>query len=174
VLDPEEMSQVFIRNIELTFDVVAGDMNKDGVVDAADVALAQLYLDGDGGVDAATRQANRITLGDTAAEALDYLNLTDFDLDGDDTFDSVDVAAISTLAAGNPVIESAGFNGSNEYEVHISGLAVGTDYFLMKDIDLGNAPVFDIPADSVTATFNDATLIDDSVPGNQAFYQITD
>jgi len=174
VLDPEEMSQVFIRNIELTFDVVAGDVNKDGVVDAADVALAQLYLDGDGGVDAATRQANRITLGDTAAEALDYLNLTDFDLDGDDTFDSVDVAAISTLAAGNPVIESAGFNGSNEYEVHISGLAVGTEYFLMKDIDLGNAPVFDIPADSVTATFNDATLIDDSVPGNQAFYQITD
>jgi len=174
VLDPEEMSQVFIRNIELTFDVVAGDVNKDGVVDGDDVALAQLYLDGDGGVDAATRQANRIALGDTAAEALDYLNLTDFDLDGDDTFDSVDVAAVSTLAAGNPVIESAGFNDANEYEVHISGLAVGTQYSLVKDIDLGNAPVFDITADSVTATFNDAILIDDSEPGNQAFYQVTD
>jgi hypothetical protein len=81
------------------FAAEAGDVNKDGVVDLLDVELAQLYLDGNGGDSAADRQSAVLAVLDwyTPAETLSYLNLTDFDMDGDDYFGAADVAALEAL-----------------------------------------------------------------------------
>jgi hypothetical protein len=95
------VSQIKVYSVTLAELLTAGegDVNKDGVVNQDDVDLANSYLDGsiDGGVDAATRQAELIAQGMTPAEALAYLNLTDFDIDGDGTFDADDVAEIDSL-----------------------------------------------------------------------------
>jgi hypothetical protein len=93
--------QVAIFDVSLTevFAAEAGDVNKDGVVDLLDVELAQLYLDGNGGDSAADRQSAVLAVLDwyTPAETLSYLNLTDFDMDGDDYFGAADVAALEAL-----------------------------------------------------------------------------
>ncbi|QHI68490.1 dockerin type I repeat-containing protein [Tichowtungia aerotolerans] len=95
------VSQIKVYSVTLAelLTAGAGDVNKDGVVNQDDVDLANSYLDGsvDGGDDAATRIADLIAQGMTSAEALEYLNLTGFDLDGDGTFNADDVAAIDSL-----------------------------------------------------------------------------
>ena len=155
-----------------------GDVNKDGQVDQSDVDLANSYLDGsiDGGDDTATRQADLVADGMTAAEALAYLKLTEFDFDGNNTFDAADIVVLGGLVSATPVIDSGSLDGSGNFVVQVSGLEIGTEYFLTKDTDLSDGAVFDVVADSVTATSTTETLtdVDAETESNQAFYQVTD
>ena len=100
--------QTRLDNFVLTvpFSSTTGDVNKDGAVTQADVDLAQLYLDGDGGETAAVRQSDLMALaqGPTEAEVLESLNLNDFDLTGDSIFDAADVAAIQALVPATTVL----------------------------------------------------------------------
>jgi hypothetical protein len=97
------VSQARIDDVGLTLVLPENDLNKDGVFDQSDVDLAQLYLDGDGGDTAAIRQSTLINdLGFTPAEALEFLNLTEFDLNEDGTFDAADVAALQALLVSIP------------------------------------------------------------------------
>jgi hypothetical protein len=98
-LNSEEVSQVVIRTVSLSFTPPLGDGNKDGVVGRDDLVIATAYLAGDGGLSAVDRQNQLIDLGYTPAEALAYLNLEMYDMDADGDFDADDVAAISAVAA---------------------------------------------------------------------------
>lgn len=98
VNNADTVSQLFVGTVSLTYLPLAGDLDRDGFITQDDVALANQYLAGDGGDDAVTRQNALVGLGYSAAEALDYLNLTDFDIDGDNVFDSNDVASLDVLA----------------------------------------------------------------------------
>ena len=111
-LDTDEVSQTFIYKVSLALNIPGGDVNKDGVVDEADVTLAETYLAGDGGESATNRQATLIGLGYTPAEALEFLNLTEFDIDGDDYFDAVDVGLIDLLVVNLPVTLQIASNGA--------------------------------------------------------------
>ena len=168
----ETASQVFIESVTLTFDPPAGDVNKDGVVDQADADLAQLYLDGDGGETAAQRQADLIGLGYTAAEALAVLNLTDFDIDGNDDFNAADKTAIEALIPADVVINSLTFDGANTVNIEASSLAAGTDYYLMRETDLSSGVGFEELVDSVTAGSGTETLTDSAAPADKAFYKV--
>jgi hypothetical protein len=180
--DITAVSQIQIHSVSL-FELItpeAGDLNRDGVVDQADVDLANSYLDGsiDGGEDAATRQADLVAGGMSAANALIYLNLTALDFDGDNTFDSNDVVVLEGLVPAPPalpVIDSGSLDGSGNFVVQVSGLEIGTEYFLMKDTNLGDGAVFDVVADSVTAASTTETLTDDNAQAesDQAFYKVT-
>lgn len=97
-LDAEEVSQVVISTVSLSFTPPPGDGNKDGIVGRDDLVTATLYLAGDGSLSAIDRQNQLIGLGYTAAEALAYLNLEIYDMDADDDFDADDVAAMSAVA----------------------------------------------------------------------------
>jgi len=167
-------SKVHIAGVSLAelFDAALGDLNRDGSVTPLDVDVANSYLDGsvDAGPDAVSRQAVKIGEGLTPAEALAALNLTEFDIDGDGDFDADDVALLATMTI--PVIESAGMNGSGHFEVEVSSLAVGTEYFLMKDTDLVTGSFTEV-ADSVTATSGTETLTDTNAASGQAFYKVS-
>jgi hypothetical protein len=147
-----------------------GDLNRDGALNFFDLELGNAYLDGsvDGGDDAATRQAFWIGEGMTPAEALAQLNLTEFDLNGDDTFDAADIAILDTLTAH--VIVSGTMNGSGHYEVVADRLAAGVDYYLMRTTDL-NTP-FNVQVDSINAASETETMTDTSPPAGEAFYQV--
>ena len=168
----ETASQVFIESVTLTFDPPAGDVNKDGVVNQADADLAQLYLDGDGGATAAQRQADLIGLGYTAAEALAVLNLTDFDVDGNDDFNAADKTAIEALVPADVVINSLTFDGANTVNIEASSLATGTDYYLMRETDLSSGAGFEELVDSVNASSGTETLTDSAAPTDKAFYKV--
>jgi hypothetical protein len=105
VNNADSVSQLFVGSVSLTFIPLSGDLDRDGFVTQDDVTLASQYLAGNGGDDAVTRQNALVGLGYTAAEALDYLNLTDFDVDGNHVFDSADVAALDLLA--RPVVQAS-------------------------------------------------------------------
>jgi hypothetical protein len=179
--DGSIIAKTVVNEISL-FELIAParvDLNRDGVTDQADVDLANSYLDGsiDGGQDAATRQADLVAGGMTAAEALAYLNLTALDLDGDDTFDAADVVVLELLLFPVPlVIDSGILNGSGDFVVQVSDLTIGTVYFLMKDTDLSDGAVFNVVADSVTAALSTETLtdVDAGTESDKAFYQVTD
>ncbi|TWU28684.1 PEP-CTERM sorting domain-containing protein [Bythopirellula polymerisocia] len=82
-----------------------GDVNKDGLVTQADVTLAQLYHDGNGGETAMKRQDDLAALPSApfAADILASLNLADFDLVAPfDYFDQADVDAIAALVVPTP------------------------------------------------------------------------
>ncbi len=100
------VSQTRLDNFSLALSgFVAGDVNKDGLVTQADVNLAQLYLDGNGGDTAAVRQSTLLNTGsgNLASEILEALNLSEFDLAAPfDTFDAADVAAIAALVTTVP------------------------------------------------------------------------
>jgi hypothetical protein len=152
-----------------------GDFNRDGVVDADDVAVANSYLDGsiDGGADAATRQSLRMAQGMTAAQALVDLNLAEFDVDGDGTFDAADVTLLEDVVNGvAPVTESADFNVSDDFELVVDGLLAGKTYYLMRATDLSAG--FTTTEDTVTATSRTETFIDVDSPAGNAFYKVTD
>lgn len=168
----ETASQVFIESVTLTFDPPAGDVNKDGVVDQADADLAQLYLDGDGGATAADRQADLLAFDYTAAEALEILNLTDFDIDGNDDFNAADKTAIEALIPADVVINSLTFDGANTVNIEASSLAAGTDYYLMRETDLSSGAGFEELVDSVTAGSGTETLTDSAAPADKAFYKV--
>jgi len=168
----ETASQVFIESVTLTFDPPAGDVNKDGVVNQADADLAQLYLDGDGGETAAQRQADLLTFGYTAAEALEILNLTDFDIDGNDDFNAADKTAIEALIPADVVINNLSFGGANTVNIEASSLAIGTSYYLMRETDLNSGAGFEELVDSVTADSATETLTDSAAPADKAFYRI--
>ncbi|VGO13653.1 hypothetical protein PDESU_02210 [Pontiella desulfatans] len=103
--DANQVSQLKVYEVALVITVPeAGDVNKDGVIDAADLALAETYLAGDGGDSATNRQDILIGQGSTPAEALATLNLTDFDVDGDGYFDADDVTALEALLVPDPVM----------------------------------------------------------------------
>ncbi|MDG1301115.1 MAG: hypothetical protein P8R37_05955 [Opitutae bacterium] len=158
-----------------------GDFNGDGSITQADVDLAGSYLDGtiDGGDDAATRIAALVALGYSASDALSNLNLTVFDLNNDDDFTAADITAAQALVqVADPVIDSAGLNGTGDFVVEVSGLVSGTQYYLVKDTDLSQAPDFTEVADTATpasevttATLTDA---DAATESDQAFYKVTD
>jgi hypothetical protein len=119
VSNAELVSQIKVYSVSLAelLSAGVGDVNKDGVVNQDDVDLANSYLDGsiDGGDDAATRQADLIAQGMTAEDALAYLNLTDFDVDGDGTFDADDVVAIEDML-GPPVLQVAMSGATMDFE----------------------------------------------------------
>ncbi len=75
-----------------------------------------------------------------------------------------------------PVIDSGSLDGSGNFVVQVSGLVIGTEYFLKKTTDLSGGAVFDVVAASVTATSTTETLTDDNAQAesDQAFYQVTD
>ena len=73
-----------------------------------------------------------------------------------------------------PVIDSASLDGSGNFVVQVSGLVIGTEYFLKKTTDLSDGAVFDVVAASVTATSTTETLTDTDAESDQAFYQVTD
>jgi hypothetical protein len=176
-LDLSLVAQVRVFSVLLgeTFIQQPGDMNKDGVVNQADVDLANSYLDGsiDGplGDDAATAQANLVTGGMTGPEALAALNLTQFDIDENGTFDAADVTALQALLSPPLTVLSAVRNGSS-FDVEVSGLTIGANYSLLKDTDLGALPSFDEIADSITAASATETLTDTNAVDEQAFYII--
>jgi hypothetical protein len=105
-VDGNVFTQVQVDNLSLvrTFVIPTGDVNKDGVVTQADVSLAQLYLDGNGGETAAKRQDDlwNAPSAPFRSEILASLNLTDFDLDASEYFDAADVAAIAALVVTGP------------------------------------------------------------------------
>jgi len=176
--DSAQVSQIRIADISLILNIPAYDLNKDGAVDVDDVTLLNSYLDGsvDGGDDAATRQSVLIAFGFTPAEALDYMNLTGYDFNGDGTYDAADITSYQGLAglvAEDVVIESISVNGAT-VTVEVGGLVVGKQYYLMRDGDLSAAPEFDEVADSVTAASTEETLTDSSAPAGEAFYRVTD
>jgi hypothetical protein len=73
-------------------------------------------------------------------------------------------------------IDSAGLDGSGDFVIQVSGLEIGTQYFLMKDTDLSDGAVFDVVAASVTAGSTTETLadVDAGIESDQAFYQVTE
>ncbi|TWU28683.1 PEP-CTERM sorting domain-containing protein [Bythopirellula polymerisocia] len=105
-VDPAVFTQVQVDNLALvkTFTIQTGDVNKDGLVTQADVNLAQLYLDGNGGETAFKRQTDLANAPSApfASDILASLNLTDFDLVADSFFDAADVAAIAALVVAVP------------------------------------------------------------------------
>ncbi len=80
------VAQVKVASVTLAeiLTALTGDLNHDGVVDDADIAFANSYLDGsvDSGDTAAERQDYLINRGTNSVDALDQLNLTEFDVDG--------------------------------------------------------------------------------------------
>ncbi len=95
-----QVSQLEVCKVALVITVPeAGDVNKDGVIDAADLALAQTYLAGDGGESATNRQDALGARGVSNSDALELLNLIDFDVDGDGYFDATDVAAVEAIVS---------------------------------------------------------------------------
>ena len=92
--------------------------------------------------------------------ALAHLNLTEFDLDGDNTFDAADIAILESMTA--QVIVSGVMNGSGHFEVETSGLGVGVDYYLMRTSSLNNPSYQQV--DQVTAGSDTDTLTDDNPP----------
>ncbi|QDU88921.1 hypothetical protein Pla175_23050 [Pirellulimonas nuda] len=126
--DGNVFTQVQIDNISLTTPVLfaPGDVNFDMAVDQADVDLANLYLMGDGGDPAVDRQNTLIGLGNSSAAVLASLNLSPFDLTGNDFFDAADVAALELLIAGGI---PGDYNGDNAVDA--------ADYTVWRD---GNSP----------------------------------
>lgn len=108
--DVQTVSQMnpdnFFLGVEFTSQ--PGDVNKDGVVTQADVALAELYLAGNGGESAAKRQDDLFNAPSAPfrSEILASLNLNDFNLDNTgasmDYFDQADVDAIAALVTTGP------------------------------------------------------------------------
>jgi hypothetical protein len=70
-----------------------------------------------------------------------------------------------------PIIESFGVNGSGHFEVNVSRMAVGDEYFLLKATDLVAGSFADV-VDSVIAVSSTGTLTDASTLTNQAFYKV--
>jgi hypothetical protein len=173
-LDLSQVSQLRIASLSLSPAVIpANDLNKDGVFDADDVTLANLYLAGDGGDPAEDRQADLVGQGMTSVQALAYLNLTAFDTDANGTFNAADVAALQALLANTTpdetvVINSAALVGG-QFVLQISDLTVGREYRLMRGTDLIH---FDDEVDSVTAASASDTLTDPSPPAGKAFYRV--
>ena len=126
--------------------IPVGDVSKDGVLNGADLALARAYLSGDGGESAADRQEVLISShGYTSAEALAELNLTDFDLNGDDFFDAADVAIIEALVAGDggTILYFEDFNQADgvfiaDPEIRAGDIAVQESFLASQQV-LGNA-----------------------------------
>jgi hypothetical protein len=129
-VDLTQVSQLRVASVSLTVNSPANDLNKDGVLDADDVTLANLYLAGDGGKTAADRQAALIAEGFTSAQALAYLNLTEFDIDGDDDFDAADITALEALLTGY------GSWAAN------NGLEIGVNDGLLDDSEAGGGDGF--------------------------------
>ena len=93
-----QVVSVALREVVLP---MAGDLDHDGEVDPSDVNLANAYLDGsiDGGSSATNRQNILIASGMTAVEALTALNLAEFDINGDGTFNVDDITALEVLVS---------------------------------------------------------------------------
>jgi len=153
------------------------DVNRDGAVNQTDVDLANSYLDGsvDGGDDAATRIAGKIADGLTDAEALEFLNLTVFDVNGDDDFTAADVAAIEANIV--PLsITSGVMDGSGDFvvTVDVSSLDAGTTLYLKRSENLVLDPAFSVEVDSGVTAGSELVMTDTNAPAGQAFYQVTD
>jgi hypothetical protein len=97
------VSQVQLDNFSLNkvFVELTGDVNKDGVVSQADLDLAQLYFDGNGGETATKRQDDLFNLPAAYSDAqiLASLNLVDFDLDGNSIFQQADLNILAGLVS---------------------------------------------------------------------------
>lgn len=117
-----------------------GDVNHDGVVDEADVAFSQSHLDGsiDGGLTAASRVANLMVQGMMEAEALEYLNLTEFDYNGDGTFDAQDVSDLEGDLYSIPVLSMVS-EGTNLTFVWNSNEGLLYDLVATNDLVAGGA-----------------------------------
>lgn len=168
-----QVSQLRIASLSLTPVVVANDLNKDGSFDADDVALANLYLAGDGGDTAEERQVDLVGQGMTPVQALAYLNLAAFDTDANGTFNAADVTALQALLPNTTPDQTVVINSaelvSGQFVLQISDLTTGREYRLMRGTDLSQ---FDVQVDSVTAGSNSATLTDPNPPVGKAFYRV--
>lgn len=94
-----------------------GDVNNDGVVDNADLLVAQDYLAGEGGTPAFDRQDILSNSGNSDAAVLAALNLEDFDLTDDDVFDGDDIAALQALVGLPGDFNDDGMVNSADYTV---------------------------------------------------------
>ena len=177
--DPSLIAKINVSEISLVevYEYSIYDVNQDGVVDQADVDLANSYLDGsvDGGADAATRQAQLTAGGLTDAQALAALNLTAFDVNGDGVFDAADVAAIESAALGSFSIISGEMDGFGDFvvTVDVSALGAGKTMYLKRSENLVLGPITNIVDSGVTAG-STLELKDTTAPAGQAFYQVTD
>ena len=122
--DITQVAQVRIHNAILRVIVPPNDLNHDGVVDQADVNLAQSYLDGsiDGGASATNRENLLInTYGFTTNQALAALNLKSFDINGDGYFDATDVTALQALVVTTPPTLNYTLVAPNKIQFNWSG-----------------------------------------------------
>lgn len=110
------VSQLIIQSLCLNPVLDRNDLNKDGFVNEQDYYLAQLYLDGNGGDSAAVRQSALIDAGYTPAEALDYLNLTAFDLNSDGIFNEFDVGLVEAEVVGPLTLKVSGAGAALDFE----------------------------------------------------------
>jgi hypothetical protein len=175
---PGIIAKVIVDEVSLVEVYVfsAFDVNTDGAVNSIDVDLANSYLDGsvDGGDDAATRQAQKMAEGLTAAEALDALNLTVFDVDGNGTFNAADVTAIEANISPISIISGV-MDGSGNFvvTVDISSMVPGPTIYLKRSTDLVSGSFSEV-VDSVETVTSTAMLTDTNAPAGPAFYKVTD
>lgn len=134
-VDSAVFTQVQVDNLSLVrmFNIPTGDVNKDGVVTQADVSLAQLYLDGNGGETAEQRQNDLANAPSApfASDILASLNLADFDLTGNDFFDAADVAEIAALVTSGP----GDFDGDGDVD--------GADFLGWQRLDPSQIPTWE-------------------------------
>ncbi|QDT68762.1 hypothetical protein MalM25_16870 [Planctomycetes bacterium MalM25] len=125
-VDVAVFTQVQVDNFSLVraFVPQAGDLNKDGFLTTADLTLAQDYLAGNGGETAQKRQDDLFNAPSAPFEAdiLESLNLTDFDLTGDDYFDTADITALEALL---PAPLDGDYNGDGNVDA--------ADYTVWRD-----------------------------------------
>ncbi|MGB1128446.1 MAG: hypothetical protein ACPG4K_00250 [Haloferula sp.] len=74
--------------------------------------------------------------------------------------------------AGPFAITKAEFNGSNEFEVTVTGLTPGMTYFLQRDPDLSGG--FATTVDTKVAGSSTEILKDATPPADKAFYRVSD
>lgn len=159
------LSQVMIDTVSLAevLTPVEGDVTRDGMVTSADVDLANSYLDGsiDVGDSAVDRQSILIVSGMTSNEALTYLNLTDFDLTGNDFFDADDIASLEALVVAPNLYlnENGGVLGfgwlGNEAK----------QYDLLSKTSLNNGSVWTVYNDGVSTYENIAGASTNMISG---------
>ena len=171
------VAQVKVASVTLAeiLTALTGDLNHDGVVDDADIAFANSYLDGsvDSGDTAAERQDYLINRGTNSVDALDQLNLTEFDIDGDGTFDADDVTAIDNFIL--PIIQMGSAAGllnfewnsstGKVYDLEATASLVTTNWVVYND---GSTTHADIAADPSGTN----TLTDVPVNGDVNFFRI--
>ncbi len=176
VANGELVAQMRLYSVSLGEKILpaAGDVNHDGVVNQADVDLANSYLDGSvGGVGAATRQGHLMAQGMSAADSLAYLGLTEFDLNGDDLFDALDVDEIVALIPTDIILQVAP-NGTNLNFEWNSNVDKQYDLLATPSLVLTNWGAYLGYSNMVADVSGTNTLTDVPVSGDVNFFKVVE